>query len=107
MSQLCTECSKSDLQVYIDEQGVKRAFCPKCEKTTTLSRANKFFVKVDEDVCLGCGLCQSLYPEVFELGTDGHSHVKKGVKIDEAKLKEIMSHCPASGIYIEENKDES
>jgi len=62
-------------------------------------------VKIDEEACLGCGLCMSLYPEVFELGPDGHSRIKKGVKIDEKKLKEVISHCPASAIKEEKNEN--
>ena len=30
---------------------------------------------VDEDLCIGCGRCEELCPEVFQLGDDGISHV--------------------------------
>ncbi|HDM92160.1 MAG TPA: ferredoxin, partial [Candidatus Korarchaeota archaeon] len=36
-------------------------------------------VKVDQDTCIGCGVCSSLCPEIFEMGDDGKSHVKKEV----------------------------
>jgi ferredoxin len=60
--------------------------------------------KVDTEVCLGCGLCASLYPDLFEIGADGHSHVKPGVKIDEKKLQEVMKSCPAGAIEIIKDK---
>ena len=60
--------------------------------------------KVDEEVCIGCGLCASLYPELFEIGKDGHSHVKEGVKVDEKKLKEVMESCPVAGIELVKDK---
>jgi ferredoxin len=57
-------------------------------------------VKIDEESCLGCGLCVAMYPELFEMGTDGHSHVKPGVKIDVEKLKEVMKSCPNAAIEL-------
>jgi ferredoxin len=60
--------------------------------------------KVDKETCLGCGLCVSLYPELFEMGKDGHSHVKEGVKIDEKKLEEVMRSCPTGAIEIIKDK---
>jgi ferredoxin len=32
-------------------------------------------VKVDQDLCIGCGLCESLCPEVFRLSAEGKSEV--------------------------------
>jgi ferredoxin len=56
--------------------------------------------KIDEETCIGCGLCATLYPELFEMGADGHSHIKPGVKIDSEKLKEIMQSCPNAAIEL-------
>ncbi len=33
-------------------------------------------VHVDEDLCIGCGLCADTCPDVFELGDDGKAKVK-------------------------------
>ena len=30
---------------------------------------------VDESLCIGCGTCEELCPDVFEVGDDGFSHV--------------------------------
>ena len=30
---------------------------------------------VDHDTCIGCGVCPSVCPEVFEMRDDGLSHV--------------------------------
>ncbi|NFF31098.1 ferredoxin, partial [Clostridium botulinum] len=29
----------------------------------------------DQDTCIGCGLCPSICPEVFDMGDDGKAHV--------------------------------
>jgi ferredoxin len=56
-------------------------------------------VKVDQEKCIGCGLCVSMCPEVFELGDDGKSHVI-GEKCDKHNLKEIVDSCPVSAISL-------
>jgi len=32
-------------------------------------------LKVNEDVCIGCGACQAICPEVFEIGDNGLAKV--------------------------------
>ena len=44
-------------------------------------------VKVDKDLCIGCGACQALVPDVFEIGDDGLAEVKVSEVND--NLKEI------------------
>jgi ferredoxin len=58
-------------------------------------------MKIDEESCIGCGLCATLYPELFEIGTDGHSHIKKNVHIASETLQKIIKECPASAIFEE------
>ena len=59
--------------------------------------------KVDLEKCIACGTCYSTYPELFEEGEGGHSHVKDpdfakhGYKADE-----IVGCCPADAISVEE-----
>lgn len=57
--------------------------------------------KVDKDLCIGCGLCVSLCPEVFELGKDGKSEVKN--PSGPCDLKEVVESCPVGAIEIMAN----
>ncbi len=56
-------------------------------------------VKVIEENCIGCGACQSICPEVFEV--DGVSQVIKS-EITDAEEKEAVvdaiESCPTSAI---------
>jgi len=58
---------------------------------------------VDKDACIGCGLCESICPEVFQLNDEGISEVI----VDEIpqdlieSAKEAASQCPTAAITIE------
>jgi len=55
-------------------------------------------VKVDKEKCIGCGLCESMCPDVFKIGSDGKSAVKnpKG----KCNLKEVADACPVQAINV-------
>ena len=56
-------------------------------------------VSVDKEKCIGCGLCSSTCPEVFEMGEDGKAHVKEGKEdSDKDCVKEAAKNCPTSAI---------
>jgi ferredoxin len=56
--------------------------------------------KIDQNLCIDCGTCVSICPEVFELGKDGKVHVKKGVdyKKFEETIRQAISSCPVRAI---------
>jgi ferredoxin len=58
---------------------------------------------VDKDLCLGCGLCVEVCPEVFEMKDD-----KAEVKVDpvpsevEPSCRDAAKQCPVEAIKVEE-----
>ena len=58
-------------------------------------------VVVNRDNCLGCGACEGVYPEVFQIDDEGFSTVISNENIDEAKVAEAKECCPTSAISIE------
>lgn len=54
---------------------------------------------VDQAVCIGCGLCVSLVPEVFRLNDEGVSEVHRQGGAVEAKIQEAMDSCPVNCIH--------
>lgn len=56
-------------------------------------------VYVDQEVCIGCGLCVSIVPEVFRLNDDGVSEVYNQSGSTEAKIQEAIDSCPVNCIH--------
>jgi len=51
------------------------------------------------NACIGCGACVSICPQVFEMGSDGKSHVKKAAPAADC-TKAAASACPVSAITV-------
>ena len=58
-------------------------------------------VIVDENACVGCGLCVTACANVFELGEDGIAKVKTSQSPD-CDLHDVASQCPVNCIIIED-----
>jgi ferredoxin len=59
---------------------------------------------VDEDLCIGCGSCEEICPDVFEVGDDGFSHViaadAAAACADSGCCEEAAEECPVSAISL-------
>ena len=64
-------------------------------------------LKVNSDICRGCGLCVSQNEEYFEFNDEGLSKAKKDIveEKDKKELLNIVESCPVSAIIIEEEKE--
>lgn len=61
-------------------------------------------VKVNEDACIGCGACCAIADNIFEIGDNGLSEVKKEeVQEDEKQaVRDAAEACPTGAIEVEE-----
>ena len=57
---------------------------------------------IDQELCVGCGACASLCPEVFELQDDGKAKVINGNGCEKCDCEMITNSCPVGVIRIEE-----
>ena len=55
---------------------------------------------VDEDACIGCGLCAETCPEVFFLREDGLAEAKPGAvpEEEESAAEAAKDGCPTGAI---------
>ena len=53
-------------------------------------------VIVDPDLCMGCGVCESIAPEIFVLGDQLHAKVILDPISEKFRfsLEEAMAECP-------------
>jgi len=58
-------------------------------------------IQVDQDLCIGCGACVNLCPEVFELDDNGKSKVLND-RCENYDSQMIVDSCPVGAIKIEE-----
>ncbi len=57
--------------------------------------------KVDKDLCIACGICSQVCPEVFEIGADGKSSVKADADLNAACIQDAIDQCPVGAISLE------
>ncbi len=53
-------------------------------------------VKVNDESCIGCGLCVSIMPDVFKFTDDGKATAD--AEIEESALEEAVALCPVGAI---------
>lgn len=62
----------------------------------------RYRVAVDQDTCIGCGLCEETLPDVFTLGDYTASAIDEPVPGDESESLEIAARdCPVGAIALE------
>jgi ferredoxin len=58
---------------------------------------------VDQDLCIGCGVCPEVCPEVFEMNDDKARVIADPVPPGaEEAARDAASQCPVEAIQIEE-----
>ena len=58
---------------------------------------------VDKDTCIGCGLCASTEPEVFEMDDDGKAvSVADTTDANRELVEACITGCPVDAIHEED-----
>lgn len=58
---------------------------------------------VNQDICIGCGLCISTVPEVFEVNADGKAEAcGHTTEENRAAVQEAIDACPVQAIAWDE-----
>ena len=58
---------------------------------------------VDQESCIGCGLCPDICPDVFEMADDGKAVAKVDTVPSEVEdqAREAADSCPVDAIALE------
>ncbi len=62
-------------------------------------------VKVNEDLCIGCGVCESLCPNVFKLENGKAKVIAE--ECGECDCQEAINSCSANAISFEEQSEQT
>jgi ferredoxin len=59
-------------------------------------------VRVDAETCIGCELCPSICPDIFQMGEDGiaHANIEHVPAELEDCAREAIQSCPVEAIKI-------
>ncbi len=55
---------------------------------------------VDQDACIGCGMCEGICPAVFRMNDDGKAEAY--AEGDDAAVQEAIDGCPVGAISRED-----
>ena len=55
---------------------------------------------IDEDACIGCGVCESVCPDVFKMNDEGKAELVIDTS-DADCVNEAVEQCPVTCITIE------
>ncbi len=61
-------------------------------------------IKIDRDLCIGCGSCASIAPKSFKVDLDGKAAVIDDYGDDDEMIKMAIESCPVQAIVMEEEK---
>lgn len=60
-------------------------------------------VSVDQDLCIGCGICANICSGCFEMADDFKSHVIEGCSCEaEGCCQQAADACPVQAIEVTE-----
>jgi len=58
-------------------------------------------IMIDQELCVGCGACESLCPEVFKLRDDGKAEVVSENGCEKCDCEMVINSCPVGAIKVE------
>ena len=65
-------------------------------------------VKVNKDACIGCGACQAIAPDIFEVNDEGFAEAIKDEVPEELEndVMDALEGCPTGAIVEIEDEEE-
>ena len=56
---------------------------------------------VDQELCIGCGVCANLCPDVFEIQDNGKAETTNKDNCENRDCEDVVNNCPVGAIKIE------
>jgi ferredoxin len=62
-------------------------------------------VKVDENLCIGCGTCEALCPTVFKMDMESGKSKVIAEECGDCNCQEAIDSCPVSAISMAKEEE--
>lgn len=59
-------------------------------------------VKVNEDLCIGCGTCEAICPNVFKMDAEKGKSTVIAEECGDCNCQETIDSCPVNAISFEQ-----
>ncbi len=56
-------------------------------------------VSVDQSLCIGCGVCYDMCPEVFQMTEEGKAQATRD-ECEQHSVEEVADACPVEAINV-------
>lgn len=61
-------------------------------------------IKIDQEACIGCGSCQAICPDFFEMDEENKVKIKKPEPgTDDQCVQEVVEICPVDAIKVDKS----
>lgn len=54
--------------------------------------------RIERETCIGCGVCASMYPELFQMDDENKAVVQDIPGVDDVLAQDAMNACPVNAI---------
>lgn len=61
-------------------------------------------IKVNDEICIGCGACQAEYPENFQINDEGIAEATENNIVDDEEADIIEGICPVGAISVNDTE---